>query len=141
MYNGLEIQEALGVDFYESDFRILSPEIGRWWQVDPKVTDSESAYAGMKNNPIAFIDPKGDTSYYFTPQGEYLGVVNDGLENQIHFISQDKLVNLVGNYGGEATYSNTPANNPISFADGTDLNSFSAEARGISEAYIGREHL
>jgi RHS repeat-associated protein len=61
-YNGIELNEDLGVNTYDAHFRELDYQIGRWWQIDPKVEGYEaiSPYASMNNNPIRFNDPLGD---------------------------------------------------------------------------------
>jgi len=60
LYNeGSELQDELGV--YQTDFRMLDPALGRWWQVDPKANEFESPYVSMANNPILYNDPLGDT--------------------------------------------------------------------------------
>jgi RHS repeat-associated protein len=61
-YNGIEYSSDFDVDVYEADLRYLDPQMGRWWQIDPKIEKMEmwSPYASNYNNPIRYSDPKGD---------------------------------------------------------------------------------
>ena len=62
-YNGQELQEELGLGWYDYQWRNYDPALGRWFNID---TASELmrryspyAYAYAYNNPVYFIDPDG----------------------------------------------------------------------------------
>ncbi len=55
LYNkGSERQDDLGLNVYQTHFRILDPAIGRWWQVDPKPSYDMSVYNSMDNNNLFY---------------------------------------------------------------------------------------
>ena len=60
---GSELNTDLDIHLYETFYRNLDPQIGRFWQVDPKPREYESPFVSMGNNPISNIDPNGD--YFF----------------------------------------------------------------------------
>jgi RHS repeat-associated protein len=63
LYNGKELIEDNGLQYYDYGARMYDPAIGRWGVVDPladhKLQFDKSPYAYGWNNPIKYIDPNG----------------------------------------------------------------------------------
>jgi RHS repeat-associated protein len=60
-YNGKELEDEFGLDWYHYGARYYDPVIGRWWAVDP-LDEFYSPFAYVGNNPIMLIDPNGMNS-------------------------------------------------------------------------------
>lgn len=88
-YNGKELYEDHGLDWYDYGARMYDPQIGRWHVVDPLASDfpSWTPYHFAHNNPIVLIDPTGMSADWFQNQltGEvyYNSDMRKGDESQL----------------------------------------------------------
>jgi len=96
-YNGVENEEALGLNLMEMDMRQYDPAIARWTSIDPVIHHSLSPYSAFDNNPIFWADPSGADSIYNWDTGQY--VIN-GQE-----VSFDEALSYANN-GGNSDGSN-----------------------------------
>ncbi|MBC9795835.1 DUF6443 domain-containing protein [Sinomicrobium weinanense] len=60
-FNGIELEESLGLNLYEMEFRNYDATIGRFMNVDPLAEEriSLTPYNFTQNNPVLRIDPLG----------------------------------------------------------------------------------
>lgn len=58
LYQGKELDEELGLDWYYFDARYYDPQTGRFISLDP-ARQFASGYSGMGNNPMMLVDPDG----------------------------------------------------------------------------------
>ncbi|XOV69392.1 MAG: RHS repeat domain-containing protein [Fluviicola sp.] len=61
-YNGMEQDnEVSGTgNSYTTEFRQYDPRLGRWKSIDPVFNPHLSPYNGLDNNPVLFVDRRGD---------------------------------------------------------------------------------
>ena len=90
-YNGKELEDEFGLDWYHYGARFYDPVVGRWWAIDP-VDEFNSPYSYVGSNPVMFIDPDGMKSYnpiYSSRDGRLLGSDSKGYEGEAIFMDDD----------------------------------------------------
>ena len=106
-FNGVELEESLGLDLYEMDLRQYDPAIVRFTSIDPVTHFSMSTYTAFDNNPIFWADPSGaDGEHYNWDTGIY----EDDQGNEVSFQTALASVGLNSN-GSEKSEGNTNENN------------------------------
>lgn len=92
-YNGVELEEGLGVDIYEMDWRQYYASLGRFTAIDPLAEDAFgfTPYRFGLDNPIIFSDPTG---LFEEIDGGYTTDRRDEIE---------RLLTYVQNSGGDIT--------------------------------------
>jgi RHS repeat-associated protein len=89
LYNGKELIQDAGLQYYDYGARMYDPVIGRWGVVDPMSSEREwlSPYNYVQNNPMLRVDPTGALDHEYDVDiktGEVKKVSDKGGED-IHY--------------------------------------------------------
>ncbi|MBL0684865.1 DUF6443 domain-containing protein [Aquimarina mytili] len=113
-YNNTELEEGLGLNWYEMPLRSYDPTTARWNRQDPVIHHGLSTYNAFDNNPIYYADPSGGNS---TKDGEARNRDNrddnkDSNANAISISGNTITINLNNTPdGGGSIWFNNDANN------------------------------
>ena len=119
LYNGKELQDEFGLEWYDYGARFYDGELGRWHVVDPLVSDfpSWSPYHYVHNNPMNLIDPTGMSADWYQSDAGNL-IWQDKSDKNIT-INGEKFINIgksVSIGDSEGNYMNYYENVPISIS-------------------------
>ena len=61
LFTGKELQDVMGLQWYDFGARMLDPAIGRWFVLDPSAETqlSVTPYGYVLGNPVRYVDPDG----------------------------------------------------------------------------------
>jgi RHS repeat-associated protein len=118
-YNGKELEDDHGLNWYHYGARFYDAQIGRWHAVDPK-DELMSPYIYVANNPLILKDPDGRDIF-----------VADNLKNDKHFVAASKvlLATQLGKEAADQLYNNP--NIVVAFV-GDDLKGHNAFTQNIA---------
>jgi RHS repeat-associated protein len=128
-YNGIEQEEAFGLNLYEMDFRQYDNSLGRFYAIDKlsEMAYRMTPYRFGANNPIYFADPSGlieesvlmdmfnrsisgttwnndGHSGFSTDSGGYVGYTSDDNDDNTSPGSSVTLPEITVNYNDEKSY-------------------------------------
>ena len=80
LYNGKELQEDFGLDWYDYGARFYDAQLARFHTVDPKAEELsfQSLYVYANNNPILFVDLNGENAWEPNGDGTWTAQKGDG---------------------------------------------------------------
>jgi RHS repeat-associated protein len=87
-FNGMEKENAVNEDGCDFGARVYNSWNGKWLAVDAIVKPYLSSYQFGRGNPIIFIDPDGNTEFYFN--GKWIG--SDGVNNDMIRVVKSKSI-------------------------------------------------
>lgn len=99
LYNGKELQDNFGLDWYEYGFRMYDPQIGRFPSLDPKANEFAfvSPYNYAENEPVASIDLWGLQGIYVNDYNQVFNYSYSTMQKTMYLgrvINPDDVSNL-----------------------------------------------
>ena len=122
-YNGKELQDELGLNWYDLGARNLDHALGRFMNIDPRAEDYnfQSPYTFAGNNPIYFIDINGEglDDDYGVDQKGYITLIkktNDKFD-RLYSVTTDDNGEVIKDKNGEVVKNDTNGDGEVNTAD------------------------
>ena len=132
-YNGTELTEELGLNWYEMPLRSYDPAIARWNRIDPVVHHGLSPYNAFDNNPVFYADPSGGNSQTHYMDNE---IFNEGRHVGVQERRNREVMGGHG-YGNIEAYDfGTNVAAALAFLGGGDNNSKKSETKSCCDGYF-----
>ena len=136
-WNAKEIQEELGLNWYDHGERMYDPEVCRWWVPDPlaEKTYHISPYAYCLNNPTNMIDPDGRFAW-FIPVAIIVGkaILGGAVDAGVQVGVQMANGKTLGEAASNIDYSSVVASGVVS---GVTMPGTSTTIKGVTTTITG----
>jgi RHS repeat-associated protein len=103
-FNGMEKDDEVKGEgnSYTTYFRQYDSRIGRWLSLDDLIKPKYSPYNAFRDNPLFFIDPRGDDDI-FDRRGNYKGSIGSGnnirvITGKVNFRELEKMPEKLDSY-------------------------------------------
>jgi len=113
-YNGTELNESLGLNLMEMDFRLYDPAIGCFNGIDPITHYSQGTSVAFDNNPIFWADPSGADSVETNDGWTFTG---QGAKDVFISLRNSSSGNSEGSSGGNNSSDNSDCPDCVTFED------------------------
>jgi RHS repeat-associated protein len=106
-YNGKELQDELGLNFYDYGARNYDPALGRWMNMDPLAEKYFGAtpYNYVLDNPVNAIDPDGMDVYLLTESGRTILALKEKGKNTdtMYAVNSKNITDISSSTGNKET--------------------------------------